>query len=159
MTIAGGALTTARWFIVGYGPGSNGTINMESGTVNMGAHLYVGFDGLGTQSKTALRAIHPFEPVLVEDSCVAVFGLFLSETVVVGGLDLREMFAEKYHKILLTFGVRQADVQKSQRYFARRYRWLLFRRRCRLSDGLRDVDLGYLLRGLRLGFLVTAGPA
>ncbi len=48
LTIAGGTLTTARWFIVGYGPGSNGTVNMESGIVNVGNHLYVGFDGLGT---------------------------------------------------------------------------------------------------------------
>ena len=44
LTIAGGTLTTARWLIVGYGPGSNGTINMESGTINVGTHLYVGFD-------------------------------------------------------------------------------------------------------------------
>ncbi|MHC4116378.1 MAG: hypothetical protein ACYSWO_02610 [Planctomycetota bacterium] len=48
LTIEGGTLTTARWLIVGYGPGSNGTINMESGTINVGTHLYVGFDGAGT---------------------------------------------------------------------------------------------------------------
>jgi len=52
LTIAGGTLTTARWLIVGYGPGSNGAINMESGTINVGTHLYVGFDGLGTLNMT-----------------------------------------------------------------------------------------------------------
>jgi len=52
LTIAGGTLTTSRWLIVGYGPGSNGTINMESGTINVGTHLYVGFDGLGTLNMT-----------------------------------------------------------------------------------------------------------
>ena len=48
LTISGGTLTTARWFILGYGPGSNGTVNMQSGTINVGNHLYVGFDGSGT---------------------------------------------------------------------------------------------------------------
>ncbi|MHC4355828.1 MAG: hypothetical protein ACYS0H_24265, partial [Planctomycetota bacterium] len=52
LTIAGGTLTTARWLIVGYGSGSNGTINMESGTINVGTHLYVGFDGQGTLNMT-----------------------------------------------------------------------------------------------------------
>ena len=53
LTIAGGTLTTARWLIVGYGPGSNGTLNMESGTINVGTHLYVGFDGQGTLKMTS----------------------------------------------------------------------------------------------------------
>ncbi len=52
LTIAGGTLTTARWLIVGYGSGSNGTINMDSGTINVGTHLYIGFDGVGTLSMT-----------------------------------------------------------------------------------------------------------
>ena len=52
LTIAGGTLTTARWLILGYGSGSNGTLNMESGTINVGTHLYVGFDGQGTLKMT-----------------------------------------------------------------------------------------------------------
>jgi hypothetical protein len=52
LTIAGGTLTTARWLIVGYGAGSNGTLNIESGTINVGSHLYVGFDGTGTLNMT-----------------------------------------------------------------------------------------------------------
>lgn len=48
LTVAGGTLTTTRWLILGYGEGSNGTVNMESGAINVGTHLYVGFDGSGT---------------------------------------------------------------------------------------------------------------
>jgi hypothetical protein len=48
VTVAGGTLTTGRWLILGYGEGSDGTVNMASGTINVGTHLYVGFDGLGT---------------------------------------------------------------------------------------------------------------
>jgi hypothetical protein len=52
LTVAGGTLTTSRWFIVGYGAGSDGTVNMESGATNVGTHLYVGFDGSGTLNMT-----------------------------------------------------------------------------------------------------------
>ncbi len=52
LTVAGGTLTTKRWLILGYGPGSDGAIDMESGAINVGTHLYVGFDGLGTLNMT-----------------------------------------------------------------------------------------------------------
>ncbi len=52
LTVAGGTLTTTRWLIVGYSPGSDGTINIDSGTINVGTHLNMGFDGLGTLNMT-----------------------------------------------------------------------------------------------------------
>ncbi|MBA7623898.1 hypothetical protein ES703_31298 [subsurface metagenome] len=48
LTVDGGTLTTTEYIRVGRGAGSNGTLNMISGTITIGANLIVGQKGQGT---------------------------------------------------------------------------------------------------------------
>ncbi len=48
LTVDGGTLTTTEYIRVGRGTGSNGTLNMISGTITIGANLIVGQKGQGT---------------------------------------------------------------------------------------------------------------
>jgi len=43
-----GTLTTGDWIILGYGAVNNGTFTMSDGKIDVGSHLYVGFNGTGT---------------------------------------------------------------------------------------------------------------
>ncbi len=52
LTVDGGTLTTADWIPIAVGPGSDGTLNMKSGTITTGAGLYVGREGSGTVNMT-----------------------------------------------------------------------------------------------------------
>jgi len=51
LTVDGGTLTTTRWIEVGYNEGSNGTVNMNSGTITA-VSLVVGLSGSGTLNMT-----------------------------------------------------------------------------------------------------------
>lgn len=49
LNVTGGTLTTSTsWIILGYDPGSNGTMTIDSGTVTSGTTMYAGFSGNGT---------------------------------------------------------------------------------------------------------------
>ncbi len=48
LTVDGGTLTTTEYIRVGRGAGSNGTLNMISGTITIGANLILGQKGHGT---------------------------------------------------------------------------------------------------------------
>ncbi len=48
LTVDGGTLTTTQYIRVGRGAGSNGTLNMISGTITIGANLILGQKGHGT---------------------------------------------------------------------------------------------------------------
>lgn len=52
LTMNSGTLTTNDWLILGYLPGSDGTLDMNGGDVTLGTHLYAGFYGNGTLNMT-----------------------------------------------------------------------------------------------------------
>ena len=52
ITVDGGTLTTKSFCVVGRMTGDNGTLNMISGTINVGSTLYVGHEGTGTLNMT-----------------------------------------------------------------------------------------------------------
>jgi len=52
LTVDSGTLTTTMWITIGYQPGSDGTLNMKSGTITAGNDILVGREGLGTVNIT-----------------------------------------------------------------------------------------------------------
>jgi len=52
LTVDGGILTTVNQLQMGYNSGSDGTLNMISGAVTVGSHLFVGANGSGTLNMT-----------------------------------------------------------------------------------------------------------
>jgi len=52
LTVDGGTLTTTHWLILANNEDSNGTLNMNSGTITVGDRLAVGYKGSGTLNMT-----------------------------------------------------------------------------------------------------------
>jgi len=52
LTVDGGTFVTSGWAFVGASPGSNGTVNMNSGTITIGGTFTVGKNGSGTLNMT-----------------------------------------------------------------------------------------------------------